>query len=75
MFRAAWYGESVSGFLVSKNDQEVVLKDAQLKQAHIPAANVKQMRTESLSAMPEGLLGDLEPQQAADLLEFLTTLK
>ena len=68
-------GDVVSGFMVSKNDQEIVIKDSTLAVIHVPANQVQRMATQSISAMPEGLLANLEPQQAADLLEFLTTLK
>jgi putative heme-binding domain-containing protein len=68
-------GDVVTGFLVAKTDREVVIKDAQLQQIHIPTADVAKMVTQPISAMPEGLLADLEAQQAADLVEFLSTLK
>lgn len=68
-------GDVVTGFLVNKSDQEVVIKDAQLQQVHVPTADVVKMATQPISAMPEGLLADLEAQQAADLIAFLSTLK
>jgi hypothetical protein len=36
---------------------------------------VKNVRPQSVSTMPEGLLAPLEAQQAADLLAWLMTLK
>jgi putative heme-binding domain-containing protein len=68
-------GEVVTGFIVSKTDQEIVMKDAQLQQVRIPVSDVQKMVTQPVSAMPEGLLADLEAQQAADLVEFLGKLK
>jgi putative heme-binding domain-containing protein len=68
-------GDTFNGILVSKTDKEVVLKTPDLKQMRIPAADVDRLVTRSISPMPEGLLGDLEPQQAADLLEFVASLK
>lgn len=67
-------GEIVTGLLVSKSDTEVVLRD-QEKQIHVPAAEVQRLTPQPVSAMPEGLLSNLTPQEAADLLEFLSTLK
>jgi len=64
-----------SGFLVTRTDREVVLKDQQLKLIHIPAADVQRMVAQPISAMPEGLLGGLDARQAADLLEFVGSLK
>ncbi len=68
-------GEIFSGFLVSKTDQEVVLKGADLKLVHVAAGDVQKLTAQPVSAMPEGLLGDLERPQAVDLLEYLGTLK
>jgi putative heme-binding domain-containing protein len=64
-----------TGLLVSKSDKEIVLKDATLKPIHIPATDVERMIEQKISAMPEGLLADLTPQQAADMLEFLVMQK
>jgi hypothetical protein len=36
---------------------------------------VDRVVVQAISAMPEGLLADLEPQQAADLLEYLAGKK
>ncbi len=67
-------GDVINGLLVSKTDSEVVLKDT-TKQYHVPAADIQKMVAQTVSAMPEGLLADLSPQDAADLLAFLATLK
>ncbi len=67
-------GDVINGLLLSKTDAEVVLKDT-TKQYHIPAADIQKMVAQTLSAMPEGLLADLSPQDAADLLTFLAGLK
>jgi putative heme-binding domain-containing protein len=68
-------GDLVSGFLISRSEKEVVIKDATLQQIHIPAAEMKSITPQALSIMPEGLLTNLEPQQAADLLEMLASQK
>ena len=68
-------GDAFAGLLVSKTDQEVVLKDATLQQTRIPAADVEKVVQQPVSAMPEGLLRDLDAQQAADLLEYVSSLK
>ena len=56
-------------------DTEIVIKDAALETIRTPTTEVKTVRPQATSTMPEGLLGNLEPQQAADLLEWLSTLK
>jgi putative heme-binding domain-containing protein len=68
-------GESYSGLLVSRTSEEVVLKDTSLNQLHVPAAKIKALQPLQLSAMPEGLLQSLTAQDAADLIEFLSSLK
>jgi putative heme-binding domain-containing protein len=68
-------GESISGFLVKQSAGQVVIKTADLKQITIPATSVQKMTAEKLSAMPEGILADLDAQEAADLLAYLGTLK
>ena len=42
---------------------------------HLTPAEIVSRRPYRASMMPEGLLNNLSPQQIADLLEFLTTLK
>ena len=68
-------GEVFIGFLISRSDKEIVLKGADLKLIHIDANDVQKLTVQTISAMPDGLLGDLEQQQAVDLLEYLSTLK
>ena len=64
-----------SGILVEKTAERVVLRDAQKHDAAIPAGEVQRLVPQQLSAMPEGLLAGLTPQQAADLLEYLARQK
>jgi putative heme-binding domain-containing protein len=66
---------SLSGFIISKTAGEVVLKDANLNEVHVKLDDVKTMQPSSTSAMPEGLLQNLTAQEAADLLEFLGSLR
>jgi putative heme-binding domain-containing protein len=68
-------GEVYSGLLVRRDASEVVVKDATLQLNRVPAGQVKSVRQQTLSIMPEGLLDNLEPQQAADLLEWLAQAK
>jgi putative heme-binding domain-containing protein len=68
-------GDVVSGFLVSRNETEVVIKDAERKMIHIAAADMDKMQVQPVSAMPEGIIADLDAQQAADLMEYLSSHK
>lgn len=64
-----------AGLILERNDREVVLKNAQNKEIRIPVAEVETLVSQQKSLMPELLLRDLTPQQAADLLAFLCSLK
>jgi len=64
-----------SGMLAEKTDREVVLKDAKNQAIKVPAADVESLSAQPKSLMPEALLRDLTAQEAADLLEFLGSLK
>jgi putative heme-binding domain-containing protein len=68
-------GRTRTGVLVSRTANEVVIRDAQDKQAHIGTKEIEQITALPQSIMPEGLLRDLTPQQAADLVDYLHSLK
>ena len=68
-------GQVVTGVLLEKTEKQVVLKNAEARETRILADQVEQMVPLARSMMPELLLRDLTAQQAADLLEFLGSLK
>jgi putative heme-binding domain-containing protein len=68
-------GRNHTGLLAEKNDKEIVLKMQGDKEVRIPTKDVEHMAPQKSSLMPELLLRDLTAEQAADLLEFLATLK
>jgi uncharacterized repeat protein (TIGR03806 family) len=68
-------GRIVTGLLLSKTDDEVVLKDAQDKVTRLPTKNIEQLVSQRQSLMPDLLFRDLTAQQVADLLEYLGSLK
>jgi putative heme-binding domain-containing protein len=77
---ASWQVETkddlnYSGLVVRRTVDEVVLKDASLNEIRLKPADVKAMEASKVSAMPEGLLQALTGQEAADLLEFLSSLR
>jgi putative heme-binding domain-containing protein len=65
-------GRSYSGVLVRRDENVVVLRDAQGKEASLTTAEVEEMRPSHTSLMPDGQFAGLTPQEAADLLEYLT---
>ena len=64
-----------SGFILRKTADEVVMKDSNLNEVHVKLDDVRTMQPSKTSAMPEGLLQNLTAQEAADLLEFLGSLR
>jgi putative heme-binding domain-containing protein len=68
-------GQVHIGLLREKTAEEIVLQDAQDRPIRIRIADIEQQATAPTSFMPNGLLRDLTAQQAADLLEFLASLK
>lgn len=77
---AAWLvetadGQVYTGLLVERTDQEIVLKDSQNKLIRVPAADAELVAPQQKSLMPELLLRDMTAREAADLLQFLGTLR
>ena len=68
-------GRLLTGLLVKKDANEIVLRDAQNKLLKIPADQVEELVPQGKSLMPELLLRDLTAQQVADLLAYLGSLK
>jgi putative heme-binding domain-containing protein len=68
-------GKTYTGVLAARTQREVVLKDAEGKEVRVPAGKVSALVPQKKSLMPEQLLRDLTAEQAADLLEFLSSLK
>jgi putative heme-binding domain-containing protein len=61
--------------IVTRGDKEIVLRDAQAKEHRVATAEVDTVTPQRQSLMPEQLLRDLTAQQAADLVDYLASLK
>lgn len=77
---AAWLvetneGKVFTGLLVSRNEDEIVIRDSQNKQLRFKTESVDGIFPQRKSLMPDRLLRDLTAQQAADLLAWLASLK
>jgi putative heme-binding domain-containing protein len=68
-------GKVITGLVVEKNEREIVVRTAQDKEVRVPAAAVAALQAQATSLMPEMLFRDLTAQQAADLVDFLASLK
>jgi putative heme-binding domain-containing protein len=68
-------GDLQTGLMKTRTDSELVLETGPGAVVHIPAADILSTTPDPASLMPDGLLSGLTPQQAADLLDYLQTLK
>lgn len=68
-------GGSLQGFVVSERADATIIRDADGKQREIKKAEVEERTIQKISAMPEGLTSNLTPEQLADLLAYLESLK
>lgn len=68
-------GDVLDGFLVSQNDEAIILRQPNAQDRRISQDEVRRARFTKTSLMPEGLLDSLPDQDATDLLAYLQTLK
>lgn len=68
-------GQVFSGLLVSRDDEQVVLRDNQAKELTFDTSEVEGMYPQRKSMMPDLLLREMTAQQVADLLSWLASLK
>jgi len=65
-------GQVLTGLLVEKSPERVVLKMQGGKVETIPGDRVDELKVSPLSLMPEDLEKQLQPQELADLFAFIT---
>lgn len=63
--------ETLTGLIVAESDTTVTVRRPNLSDEVIPRAQIKEIRADGKSLMPDGLEKDLSIQNMADLLEFL----
>ncbi len=68
-------GRILSGLIVSETAADVVLKTAQGERIHIARSDIDDQQPQSVSLMPEDLVGSLSDQDLADLIGYLATLQ
>jgi putative membrane-bound dehydrogenase-like protein len=64
-------GETVSGLLAVESANSVTLRRAGQPDTTVPRARIQEMRADGKSFMPDGLEQGMNPQDVADLLDFL----
>lgn len=68
-------GERLSGLISEETPDHIVIQTGPDASQRIKPSDVASREAVRVSIMPERLLDNLSPQQMADLLEFLSTLK
>ena len=68
-------GSSLAGVLASESPDSVIIREPLGRETVIPRARLLRLQTTGSSPMPEGLEAGLQPQDLADLLDFLTQTK
>lgn len=68
-------GRVFTGILMERTTQALVLRDAKDQEIRLLPGDVERTQPQGISLMPDQQLRDLTPQQAADLLAFLESLR
>ena len=68
-------GRAVSGFIVTESPTSITLKRTEGVQETLLRQNIKNITSNSLSLMPEGLEQIINQQQMSDMLAYLLSLK
>ncbi len=68
-------GRAVSGFIVTESPTSITLKRTEGVQETLLRQNIKDITSNSLSLMPEGLEQIINQQQMSDMLTYLLSLK
>ncbi|MCA9247097.1 MAG: c-type cytochrome [Planctomycetales bacterium] len=68
-------GEVLTGFVASESAHSVVVRDQTGLSREIATDEIEERQKQPVSIMPEGLVNNLTPEQLADLLAYLESLK
>ncbi|MCA9063233.1 MAG: c-type cytochrome [Planctomycetaceae bacterium] len=68
-------GTVMNGLVLDRSDNTVTLGLATGQQVKIDAATIEDETPQAVSIMPEGLIAGLTTQEAADLIEYLQSLR
>jgi putative heme-binding domain-containing protein len=68
-------GEEVSGVIKGETADTVTVRDSAGREHQVSRKTIKARRNSNLSLMPEGLHAGLSPEEFADLIAYLASLK
>jgi putative membrane-bound dehydrogenase-like protein len=67
-------GKVLTGFVVLESAETVTIRQADGTSRELPQDNIEERIKQPVSMMPKGVVGNLTPQQLADLIAYLKTL-
>lgn len=67
-------GQAITGVVIERTDKQITLQDAQNKRHKLATDEIDGIYPQAKSLMPDHQLRDFTAEQAADLLEYLSTL-
>lgn len=67
-------GQVQTGFVVLESAETVTLRDATGVSRELLQDRIEERVKQEISMMPQGIVGNLTPEQLADLLAWLSTL-
>jgi putative heme-binding domain-containing protein len=67
-------GKVYSGFVVSTSARALLIRDATGAQRELQLAKIESRTAQKQSMMPDGLAGNLTPEELADLIAYLQSL-
>ncbi len=67
-------GRVFAGFVVSEGASTVQIRESSGTLRELKRSDIEERRRQEQSAMPEGIAGNLTPQQLADLVDYLRSL-
>ena len=68
-------GNIVSGVIISRTDEALVLKDKEAIEKVIKTSDIDLIKKSEVSLMPADLVKTLTEEKLADIVEFLSSLK
>ncbi len=68
-------GRTLTGVVAAESAAAITLKRAEGQGSEVLRADIEELRSTGLSLMPEGFEKQLDPQDMADLIAYLLTLK
>ena len=68
-------GKVINGIIKGETDDGIEIEDADAKRQKIAKSEIEERRRGEISIMPNGLAEGLTPQDFADLIAYLETLK